>query len=124
MKDKLLRVDGFAQSGFDLKSCDGSFAHRFIEEFEACFAISLCVIHSSVGIAQEIFRGVIWGAKSNSDAGGGRDMPALQVEGLAKSFKNARGDNRRIGLVPHMGEENRKLVSAHPRHDRLRPRAG
>src|ERR1035441_9579035 len=112
MKDKLLRVDGFAQSGFDLKSGDNSFAHRLIEEFEACLAIGLSVIHSSVGIAQEIFGCVIWGAESNSDAGGGRDMPALQVEGLAKPFKNARGDNRRIGLVPHVGEENRELVAA------------
>src|ERR1039458_5850560 len=120
MKDKLMHVDGFAQTGLNLEPGDHPLAHRLVEEFEARLAIGLCVIHSSIGIAQEVFGCAIRGANGNSDARGGRHMPAFQIEWLTKPFKEARSDNRRVGLVSHMGEENRELVSTYTRDHGLR----
>src|ERR1035437_6231126 len=119
MKDKLLRVDGFAQTGLDLEPGDNSLAHRLVEQFEARFTVGLGVIHGGIGIAQEVFGCAVRGPEGNSDASGGGYVPALQVKRLAEPFKDPRSDNRGGGLVPPMGEENRELVSAYPRHDGL-----
>ena len=119
MDDKLLRVDGFAQTGLGLETGDHTLPHHLVEELRAPFAVSLGVIHGGIGIAKEVLGCAAGRTEGDPDAGGDKHAAPLQVKRLIQPFKDARRHNKRFGLVLDTAEQNGELVSADARHHGL-----
>jgi len=72
----------FAEIGFQRQQMHGLGMHRRVEHFIATLARELGAVHSSVGVAQQLFRAArLARAHGDADAGGRVDFLPVEFEG-------------------------------------------
>src|SRR5580658_5336610 len=98
MNDELVRIDGFAQTRFDLKTGDNLLAQAFVEELKSCLSVALGEIHGGVGVMEEFLRCVAGGTQCDPYAGGHKHLAAFEVKRLRKPLENSRSDRGGVGL--------------------------
>ena len=125
MQQKLALFERAAEVVFELKTGHGLRPHGFVENREPCLAVVFRTIHRRVGVAQNVFRRLIFAApQGNADAGADEDLVAAKLERGRQTGQESLCRQRRVARSAQAVEQNREFVAAQPGDGLLPPQVG